>query len=92
MAKRVLIMDVPETEQLVDSLSVEQVTEGLRSRRIELDLSTEEVGMMMGVSGQTILNWEGRKTIPRTDRLQSWARVLDMRISLVVDAPGGAED
>jgi DNA-binding transcriptional regulator YiaG len=40
------------------------VAKGLRSLRTRLGLSAEELGALAGVSGQSIRNWEARKSTP----------------------------
>lgn len=37
---------------------------GLKSHRTRLGLSAEAFGKLLGVGGQSIYNWEGRRTVP----------------------------
>lgn len=46
---------------------------GLRSLRARLGLSAEDFGKLVGVSGQSVYNWESEKTVPRRSQLQSLA-------------------
>lgn len=47
------------------------VAKGLKSLRNKLGLSAEQFGMLVGVSAQTIYNWEARKATPRAAQLES---------------------
>lgn len=40
------------------------VAKGLRTLRERLGLSAEDLGVLSGVSGQTIRNWEAKKSVP----------------------------
>ena len=42
---------------------------GLKSLRARLDLSAADFGTLVGVSGQTIYNWEAEKASPRRGQL-----------------------
>jgi DNA-binding transcriptional regulator YiaG len=43
---------------------------GLRSLRERHDLSAQDVGQLIGVSSQTIYNWEQKKTGPKSAQLK----------------------
>lgn len=47
----------------------------LRARREKLGLSAGDMGTLVGVSGQTIYNWETGKARPRASQLQAIAAV-----------------
>ena len=49
------------------------VAKGLVSLRARLGLSAAELAQLIGVSGQTIYNWEHKKTTPRKEQLVSLA-------------------
>lgn len=49
------------------------VAKGLVSLRARLGLSAAELAQLMGISGQTIYNWEHKKTTPRKEQLVSLA-------------------
>lgn len=51
---------------------------GLKSLRERLGLSAERFGKLIGVSGQSIYNWEHRVTTPRTRQLQVLANVRSL--------------
>lgn len=44
---------------------------GLHSQRARLALSAESLGKLLGVSGQTIYNWEQKKATPQAAQLAS---------------------
>jgi len=46
---------------------------GLRSLRARLDLSAEEFGRLIGVSAQSVYNWEAEKTVPRQSQVAAIA-------------------
>ncbi len=48
---------------------------GLRSLRARLGLSAEEFGKLVGVSGQSVYNWEAEKTVPRRAQLASLSKL-----------------
>lgn len=51
---------------------------GLRSHRVRLGLSAEELGQLIGVSSQTVYNWEGGKSRPRAAQLSAIAALRAM--------------
>lgn len=51
------------------------VAKGLVSLRARLGLSAAELAQLIGVSGQTIYNWEHKKTTPRKEQLVSLAHL-----------------
>src|SRR5512133_45335 len=51
---------------------------GLASKRHKLGLSAAEMGALLGVSAQTIYNWEAEKSKPRQAQLAAIAAVRDM--------------
>jgi len=51
---------------------------GLRSLRDRLGLSAERFGKLVGVSGQSVYNWEHRVTTPRASQLQVIASVRSL--------------
>lgn len=59
---------------------------GLRSLRERLDLSAPEFGRLIGVSSQSIYNWEQEKARPRAAQLEaiSRARALGKRKARVM--------
>ena len=58
---------VPQTSG--PEAKVRFVAKGLRSQRERLGLSAEGLGKVLGVSGQSIYNWESGKARPRQDQM-----------------------
>ena len=52
----------------VDAQTVRFSAKGLRSLRKRLNLSAQELGQLVEVSGPTIYSWEGEKTAPRSEQ------------------------
>jgi DNA-binding XRE family transcriptional regulator len=51
------------------------VAKGLKSLRGRLGLSAESFGRLVGVSGQSIYNWERQLTTPRSEQLRLLASI-----------------
>jgi DNA-binding transcriptional regulator YiaG len=51
---------------------------GLVSKRQKLGLSAAEMGVILGVSAQTIYNWEAGKSRPRAQQLEAIATLRTM--------------
>lgn len=51
---------------------------GFASRRQRLGLSAAEMGALLGVSAQTVYNWESGKTRPRPQQLEAWITIRTM--------------
>jgi DNA-binding XRE family transcriptional regulator len=54
------------------------LAKGLRSQRKRLGLSAGEFGNLIGVSAQTIYNWEGESTTPRNEQLIKLAALREI--------------
>ena len=52
--------------------------QGVRAQRTRLELSARELGALVGVSAQTIYNWEAGTTRPRDEQLAVIATVRKM--------------
>ncbi|MFN3544589.1 MAG: helix-turn-helix domain-containing protein [Thiobacillus sp.] len=52
--------------------------QGVRAQRTRLGLSAAELGALVGVSAQTIYNWEAGSTRPRAEQLAAIAAVRKM--------------
>ena len=52
--------------------------QGVRAQRTRLGLSAAEMGALVGVSAQTIYNWEAGTTRPRAEQLAAIAAVRKM--------------
>ena len=53
-----------KTPAATQSTPTRFVAKGLRRLRERLDMSAEDLGTLAGVSGQTIRNWEAKKSTP----------------------------
>ena len=51
------------------------VAKGLRSLRSRLGLSAPELASLMGVSAQSIYNWETKKSVPRREQLANLSKL-----------------
>jgi DNA-binding XRE family transcriptional regulator len=49
------------------------VAKGLKSLRTRLGLSADDFGALLGVSGQSVYNWESKKTVPRASQVAAIA-------------------
>lgn len=58
-----------------DSRPLRFQARGLVTERKRLDLSQKDYGRLVGVSGQTILSWEQKKSSPRRSQLLSLAAI-----------------
>ena len=52
------------------------VAKGLRSLRTRLGLSAKQMSLLLGVSEQSVYNWEAKKATPRKEQL---AAIIGMR-------------
>lgn len=52
--------------------------QGVRAQRTRLSLSAGEMGALVGVSAQTIYNWEAGTTRPRAEQLAAIAAIRKM--------------
>lgn len=52
--------------------------QGVRAQRVRLDLSAAEMAELVGVSAQTIYNWEAGKSRPKDGQLAAIAAVRKM--------------
>lgn len=54
------------------------VAKGLKTLRARLGLSAAELGRLLGVSGQSVYNWENKKAVPRRTQVQALAQLRDL--------------
>jgi len=54
------------------------VAKGLQTLRARLGLSAGEFGKLVGVSGQSIYNWEGKKAVPRKAQVANIAALRSL--------------
>jgi DNA-binding transcriptional regulator YiaG len=64
---------VPQTSAPVSN--VRFIAKGLRSHRDRLGLSAEGLGRLLGVSAQSVYNWESGKVRPRSDQITKLAHL-----------------
>lgn len=62
----------PEGE---DSKGTRFSAKGLRTLRTKLGFSAAELGKLLGVSGQSVYNWESQKSVPRKAQLANLAQL-----------------
>jgi DNA-binding XRE family transcriptional regulator len=51
------------------------VAKGFASMRARLGLSAHDLGLLLGVTTQTIYNWEGKKSTPRLEQVAAIAKL-----------------
>lgn len=66
---------------------------GLAAHRARLGLSAQDAGLLLGVSAQTVYNWEAGKTRPREGQLPAIAalRAMGKRAALAQIAQGSEQ-
>lgn len=71
---------MPATQVAVETApdSLRFRSTGLASHRKRLGLSAQAMGLLIGVSGQTVTAWETGKTAPRRSQLPAIAKVRKM--------------
>ncbi len=62
----------------VDKANLRFVAKGFKTHRARLGLSAEDVALILGVSGQTVFNWEKGSTKPRADQLPAISALRNM--------------
>jgi DNA-binding transcriptional regulator YiaG len=72
------LKDIPSQVTKADAEGVRFTAKGLRSQRERLGLSAANYGKLVGVSGQTVYNWEGEISRPRKQQLAAIAAVRSM--------------
>jgi DNA-binding transcriptional regulator YiaG len=75
MAKRVATTPNNRSQALPER-PVRFVAKGLRSLRARLGLSAAQLAILLGVSEQSVYNWETKKATPRKEQL---AAIIGMR-------------
>ena len=71
---------------------------GLRTLRAKLGFSAAELGKLLGVSGQSVYNWESQKSVPRKTQVASLAGLRGVgkkeargRLDALAPRPGRAK-
>jgi len=70
--------DAPSTITEADAKGIRFTAKGLRSHRKKLGLSAGDYGKLLGVTSQTVYNWERGASRPRTQQLAEIASVRHM--------------
>jgi DNA-binding transcriptional regulator YiaG len=73
-----VLKDVPPQVAEVDAQRVRFTAQGLRSQRQRLGLSAGDCGKLIGVTDQTIYNWEHETARPRKSQLGRIAALRHM--------------
>ena len=73
-----VLKDIPSQVTTADAEGVRFTAKGIRSQRERLGLSAANYGKLVGVSGQTVYNWEGEISRPRKQQLAAIAAVRSM--------------
>jgi len=71
-----VLKNAPSPTAEIDADHVRFTAKGLRSQRKRLELSAENYGKLIGVTGQTIYSWEGETSHPRKQQV---ARIASLR-------------
>lgn len=69
---------IPSQVAQADAEGVRFSAKGLRSSRKRLGLSASDYGMLIGVTGQTVYNWEREAARPRKHQLAAFATLRRM--------------
>lgn len=62
-------------ESSQESTPLRFVAKGLRSLRARLGLSASDLARLLGVTDQSVYNWELKKTVPRREQLATLATI-----------------
>ncbi|WP_257388752.1 helix-turn-helix domain-containing protein [Tahibacter caeni] len=81
-----------ETAEALPDKQTRFVPKGLKSLRIRLGLSAAELASLLGVTGQSVYNWEQKKSTPRAAQLSQLAELRKLGKKAVrARLEGGAE-
>jgi DNA-binding transcriptional regulator YiaG len=69
---------VPSTADKETETKLRFKPQGVRAQRTRLELSAREMGALVGVSAQTIYNWEAGTSRPKAEQLAVFAAVRKM--------------
>jgi transcriptional regulator with XRE-family HTH domain len=73
---------VPRADEPIEQYRLRCIAIVLRERRLEADLTQEEMGARLDVSPWTIQMWENARRVPRIVHLIQWCGVLGCRLDL----------
>ncbi|WP_289868117.1 helix-turn-helix domain-containing protein [Enterococcus faecalis] len=60
-------------------------SENMRNKRLELNMSQKKLAQIIGVSAKTIQNYENRNTIPNSVTMEAIATALGLSLEKIVD-------
>ena len=72
-----------EKGQLAATSGARFSAKGFATRRKRLGLSAADMGALLGISAQTVYNWESGKTRPRPQQLEAWVAVRSLGKRLI---------
>ncbi|RPH45712.1 MAG: XRE family transcriptional regulator [Burkholderiales bacterium] len=75
-ARAATATEPPPTD--VAARAVRWSAKGFQAHRARLGLSAEALGRLLGVSGQSVYNWERQKATPRAEQLRAIAGLRTM--------------
>jgi len=84
LEKQISVLNKAAPKKAAGNVDAESATrlrfsaQGVRSMRARLGLSAEKMGGLIGVSAQTIYNWEAETTRPRSEQIAAIAAVRKM--------------
>ena len=67
--------NAPDKNPPEEGVRVRFTAKGLRTLRQRLELSAAELGTLLGVSAQTVYNWEAESTRPRAQQVSAIAAI-----------------
>jgi DNA-binding transcriptional regulator YiaG len=71
--RRATVSNVAAKPEAESNTNIRFVAKGFKSMRARLGISAEDLGRLLGVSGQTVYNWEHQKAKPRASQIAAIA-------------------
>jgi DNA-binding transcriptional regulator YiaG len=71
--RRATVSNVAAKPEAESNTTIRFVAKGFKSMRARLGISAEDLGRLLGVSGQTVYNWEHQKAKPRASQIAAIA-------------------
>ena len=82
--KKVASLEIRERKRLSEAPAtatrIRFSSKRLHAHRTRLGLSAADYGLLVGVTGETIYNWESGKGKPSGEKLAAWSAVRDMGV------------
>jgi DNA-binding transcriptional regulator YiaG len=60
---------MPTVKSAPDDVPLRFVAKGLRTLRDRFGMSAADFGLLVGIGGQTVLNWENKKSVPSREQV-----------------------